>query len=252
MKLQFINMKTSKRTTATFLLFLLAASQLMAQSLMIAAGAGYKKPVTEVTNAFEKNTGIKVEAVFGNIQMVASQAKQTGEISCIIGDKKFLAKIESTISFSDYYSIGKGTLVLAFRKDIELSSPEDLLTEKVHSVFLPQKGKAIYGIAGSEALKSYGYTSRLANKLTQVATVPQVVSYLLTGEADAGFINMTEALANKDKLGGYLIIPDEKYSPITIVAGVVTDFKDKPETLKFIAFLHSDESKAIFEKYGLK
>ena len=117
---------------------------------------------------------------------------------------------------------------------------------------MPREGKAIYGIAGMEAIKSYGYSETLSGKLTQVATVPQVVSYLLTGEADAGFINLTEALANKDKLGGYLVIPDDKYKEIIIVAGVVKGFQDNPDLKKFSDFLQSGEAQAIFQKYGLK
>ncbi len=230
----------------------LCVSTVFAQNLMVAAGAGYKKPVSDVIEAFEKDTGIRTNAVFGNMQMVASQAKQTGEISCIIGDKKFLAALESTVTFVDYAAIGKGILVLAYRKGIKLEKPEDMASDRVKSLFVPQDKKAIYGTAGAEALKSYGYASKLAGKVTQVATVPQVVSYLLTGEADAGFINLTEAMANKDRLGGYIVVPQDKYGEILIVAGVVTGFQNAPETLKFIAHLKTEKAKKIFAKYGLK
>jgi molybdate transport system substrate-binding protein len=223
-----------------------------AQTLMIASGAGYKKPVTEVMESFKKETGIKTDAAFGNIQMVASQAKQTGEISCIIGDKKFLAALGSTVTFTGYQTIGKGILVLAYRKGVSIEKPEDMVSDRVKSIFMPQNKKAIYGIAATEALKAYGYTSGLAGKITEVATVPQVVSYLLTGEADAGFINLTEALANKGKLGGYLLIPGDKYTEILIVAGVVKGFEEKPETKKFLDHLQTKGAKQIFEKYGVK
>lgn len=235
-----------------FFIVLLSASTLSAQNLMIASGAGYKKPVTEVMKSFEKQTGIKTDAAFGNIQMVASQAKQTGEISCIIGDKKFLAQLGTTVKFTAWQPIGKGILVLAYRKGIILNKPEDIASDLVKSVFMPQDKKAIYGIAGTEALKSYGYSSKLAGKVTQVATVPQVVSYLLTGEADAGFINLTEAMANKDRLGGYLVVPEDKYTEIIIVAGVVKGFENKSETRQFIEYLQTKTAKEIFEKYGLK
>ena len=82
--------------------------------------------------------------------------------------------------------------------------------------------------------------------------MPQVVSYLLTGEADAGFINLTEAKANKDKLGGYLIIPEGTYSKNLIVAGIVKGFENKPEIRKFIDYLQTKNSKEIFDKYELK
>jgi len=237
----------------TVILFLLMLSmQINAQEIMIAVCAGYKKPFTEVIQVFEKSTKVKVTSVFGNIQMVSIQAKQTGEICCIIGDDKFLRKVKTTVTFKNYYPIGKGLLVLAYRKGFILNSPEDLVTDRVHSVFMPKDGKAIYGIASAESIKSYGFEEKLNDKLTQVSTVPQVVSYLHTGEADAGFINITEALANRENIGGYIMIPEDKYTKIDIVAGVINGFENKLGTREFIKFLSSDQAKSIFEKYGLK
>jgi len=244
--------KQTLRKEILSLILILTAGTLMAQDLMIASAAGYKKPVAEIVKLFEQESGTKVNAVYGNIQMVASQAEQTGEISCIIGDKKFLKKIESSVSFTEYHPIGEGQLVLAYRKGLTIAKIEDLLTDQVKTVFMPQDGKAIYGIAATEALKSYGYTEKLAPKITQVATVPQVVSYLLTGEIDAGFINLTEALANKDKLGGYFLVDKSKYTPIVIVAGVVKGFENKPETLDFIKLMSSEDALPVYQKYGLK
>jgi len=241
----------AKKITVIFSLLLLSM-QINAQEIMIAVCAGYKKPFTEVIQVFEKSTGVKVTSVFGNIQMVSIQAKQTGEIFCIIGDNKFLKKVKSTVTFKNYYPIGKGLLVLAYRKGLILSSPEELVTDKVQSVFMPKDGKAIYGIASAESIKSYGYEKKLKVKLTQVGTVPQVVSYLHSGDADAGFINITEALANRDNIGGYIAIPEDKYTKIEIVAGVVNGFENELGTKKFIEFLRSGQAKSIFEKYGLK
>lgn len=223
-----------------------------AQDLMIASGAGYKKPVTEVVGAFKEKSGLQVDVAYGNIQMVANQAKQTDEISCIIGDKKFLAGLESVVQFTSYQNIGKGILVLAYRNGITINDISDLLSENIKSVFMPQDGKAIYGVAAAEALKSYGYTDQLAAKTSSVATVPQVVSYLLTGEADAGFINLTEAVANKDKLGGYIIIPQDKYTDIMIVAGVVKGFEENANLKSFISFLTTEQAISCFKKYGVE
>jgi molybdate transport system substrate-binding protein len=224
---------------------------LNAQNLVIASGAGYKKPVTEIIENFEKQYHVEVDAIFGNLQMVASQARESGEVACIIGDKKFLARLGSTVSFADYTPMGKGIIVLAYRKGITLDKLEDIVTDKVKSLFMPQSGKAIYGVAGKETLESLGYMSKVSDKLTQVATVPQVLSYLLTGEADAGFINLTEALANKDKIGGYIIVPEDAYKPIEIVSGTVTGFENKELTRQFVSYLDSETAKVIIKKHGL-
>lgn len=223
-----------------------------ADDMTIASGAGYKKPVTEVMAAFEKESSIHINGAFGNIQMISNQAKQSGDISCIIGDKKFLKRMTKVVQFARYQSIGKGILVLAYRQGVVLDKVEDIATDKIASLFMPQEKKAIYGGAGMEALRSYGYAESLKGKVTQVATVPQVVSYLLTGEADAGFINLTEALANKDKLGGYIVVPQEKYGTIEIVSGVVQGFEKQEKVERFVEFLAADAAKHIFAKYGVQ
>ena len=222
-----------------------------AQKLVIAVGAGYKKPVSEIITCFQQDKDLKLDAIYGNSQMVANQAKQSGEVACIIGDKKFLKRLETTVSFAAYTPMGKGILVLAYRKGIDLEQLDEILSDKVKSLFMPQDGKTIYGIAGKEALDSLNYSKRVSAKLTQVATVPQVVSYLLTGEADAGFINLTEALANKDQIGGYIIVPADAYKTIEIVAGTVTGFQDEKMTKAFINYLNSETAKAIIKKHGL-
>jgi len=234
-----------------FILLFLGLQQLFAEDLMIAAGAGYKKPVQEIIDSFTVKSGLKVSAIFGNLQMVVSQAKESGEVATVIGDKKFLKKLSETLSFSGYTPLGKGILVLAFRKGLDVKSVADIQTPAVKSVFMPEDGKAIYGIAGKETLESLGYMKSVSPKLTQVATVPQVVSYLLTGEADAGFINLTEALANKDKLGGYLIVDSKAYKPIDIVAGTVKGFEENPANRQFIEFLKTPAVQTIAKKYGL-
>lgn len=155
-------------------------------------------------------------------------------------------------TFSAYQKIGNGRLVLAYRKGISVAKIEDLTNDKIKSVFMPQDKKAIYGIAATETIKTCGLTEKLSSKTTQVATVPQVVSYLVTGNADAGFINYTEALANKDKIGGFILVPEDKYTEIVIVAGLVSGFENKPKAKSFLEYLKSDSAKEIFNKYGLK
>lgn len=60
-----------------------------ASDLLIASGAGYRKPVTELMEAFNKETGLTVESSFGNMQQVRAQSEQNPDIAAIIGDRFF-------------------------------------------------------------------------------------------------------------------------------------------------------------------
>ena len=58
----------------------------------------------------------------------------------------------------------------------------------------------------------------LKDKILAVAGVTQVVTYILSGEVDAGFINQTELNAHKDEFGSFILIDKALYVPANIVA----------------------------------
>lgn len=229
-----------------FLMFI--AAVVNASGVKIASGAGYKKPIMEVVKLYEVSKGIKVEPIFGNMKQISSQAKSS-DIALLIGDKKFLSQ-KSGLDFVKYNFLGKGYVVLAYAQGIKLDKVEDIAQERIKKVAMPAPKKAIYGIAGKEFLISSKLDERIKNKLYVVATVPQVANYLITKEVEAGIINLTAALSFKDKLGGYIKVDENSYSPIDIVAGELSNC-DTSICKDFVEFLQSSGVKKIFQKYGM-
>lgn len=219
---------------------------LNASDFKIAAGAGYKKPLIEIIKEYEKN-GEKIDSIFGNLKQISTQASQT-DIALIIGDKNFLLK-KSNLTFTDFKTLGEGKLVIAYPTGKTLNSIEDLTKNEIQKISMPQPSKAIYGIAGEEFLKNSALYEKVKDKLLIVATVPQAMTYVLTNEVDASLINLTETIANKKKIGGYILVDKKYYSPIEIVVGKLNNCTKKCEN--FLEFLTSETSKSIFEKYGL-
>lgn len=219
----------------------------LAENLKIAAGAGYKAPVMELIKEYEKN-GKKVDAFFGNMKQVTTQAKHT-DIALIIGDKKFLST-KSQLKFDEYLDLGVGKLVIAYPKGSNLTSVQDLQNENIKKIAIPQASKAIYGIAGMELLENTNIYDSIKDKLLVVATVPHSMTYVITNEVDAGIVNLTAALANEDKIGGYIEAPVEYYSDIEIVAGKLVHCNSN-KCEDFVDFLSSPTSKNIFKNYGM-
>ncbi len=218
------------------------------ETFKIASGAGYKKPIMEVVKLYEAKTGVKLEPIFGNMKQISTQA-QNSDIALIVGDKKFFSK-NSGLEFKNYTFLGKGYVVLAYAKGVKLESLLDLRDEKIKKIAMPEPKKAIYGIAGEEVLKSSKLDEAVKEKLFVVATVPQVANYVITGEVEAGILNLTAVLPLKDKLGGYIKIDESLYQPIEIVAGSLETCNTL--TCKdFVGFLANPEVKDIFAKYGM-
>lgn len=228
------------------LTIIISVLTLNATDLKIAAGAGYKKPLMEIIKEYEKEGG-KVEGVFAHLKQVTTQATQT-DIPLILGDKNFLVN-KSGLKFKEFIPIGEGELVTVYPKGKTISSIEELSNDNIKKITIPDPSKAIYGIAGTEFLKNSKLEEKVKDKLLIVATVPQAMTYILTNEVDAAFVNLSEALANKDKIGGYIKVDKKYYTPIQIVFGKLDNCDKSCE--KFANFLTTQTAKDIFEKYGL-
>ena len=99
-------------------------------------------------------------------------------------------------------------------------------------------------------MKSKGWTERLQGRLITAATVPQVSSYLVSGEVDVGFINLTDAIDLDKRIGGYRTL-DGGYTPIRIVAGTVSGHESDPRARAFLDYLRSPPAAGVFRDFGM-
>ena len=239
-----------RRSLVCALLTLFSLAAHAADTLLIAAGAGYKRPLAEIAAAFEKSSGIHVEQIYGHMAGVVEQARQSNQVAIVFGDLYFLERVQ-TVAFADYLPLGEGRLVLAWPKGAELKVPADLLQPRFARIALPDNKAAIFGIAASEFLTRTGLEPQLRGRLQEVATVPQVSAYLVSGDVDAGFLNLTEALAIKDRIGGYLEIDRTQYAPVRIVGAVAKGFEQQPAVQALRQFLQTPQARSILERHGL-
>ncbi|MFQ9867530.1 MAG: molybdate ABC transporter substrate-binding protein [Bilophila wadsworthia] len=120
-----------------------------------------------------------------------------------------------------------------------MESPQDLQNPKIQSIGYPDKKGAIYGKAAERFLTQSGLRGPLKDKLRMFSTVPQVFSYLTTGELDAGFVNTAVVKAQGKSIGGSIDI-QSGYDPIEMVAAVVKGAEKDPEAEAFLTFLQSE------------
>jgi len=81
--------------------------------------------------------------------------------------------------------------------------------------------------------------------------VRQVLTWVETGEVDAGTVFMTDAIAS-DSVRVVEAADPALHSPSVNPVGIVETCEHKEEAQKFIDFLFSDEAVAVFERHGFK
>lgn len=215
----------------------------------VTTGAGYMNMVKELAAAYNAG-GQKVQEVYGgNMGQMLAQIEAGNGVNLVISDRGTLLASKSKVKFAKMQPLGSTVLVLAWRKGLDLKSPADLTKDDVKSVAYPDPKAAIYGRAASKYLETTGLGKKISSKVRQVATVPQVSSYLASGEMDAGFINRTAARAGAKKLGGSMEIPSG-YPPIEMVAAVVEG--GEKDAAPFAEFLKTDKARAIMKKHGVQ
>lgn len=233
-----------------FLLIVLMGAPITAQGkIVLASGAGYRSFVEDLADAYTAETGKEIERVYGNMARIIAQARSSSAVDLLLGDASFLKK--SQLPFISTTEVGKGRLVAAFPKGGSFTNESDLLSPQVTRIAIPDTSRAIYGKAAMEYLQNKDVYTQVKSKLLIVATVPQAASYVVAKEVDFSLINLTHAKKIEKSIGGYTLIDETAYSPITIIIGQLKNAAGTNESSDFIAFLQSEKVQEIRVHHGM-
>jgi len=220
-----------------------------ADEATLAAGAGFRRPLAEVATAYEKASSNKILQIYGHMGQVIAQARESGQIALVCGDQSVL-KDAKGVSFERFARLGLGKLVVAYRKGVNLAKAEDIAGDSVKRVGTPDQANAIYGKAGRQFLERAKLTDKIEPKLVKVGTVPQVTSYVISGEVDAGFVNATDAIGAGANIGGFVEVKSDLYDSVEVSCGAVAGKMTKAAE-GFVAFLATPQAREILARYGL-
>lgn len=110
--------------------------------------------------------------------------------------------------------------------------------------------REILGKASQQSGYGSDFAARvLANVVAEEVNVKQVVARVARGEADAGFVYVTDVQAAGGAVAG-ITIPEELSVTAWYSIGILAS-ADEPELAReFVALVLSDEGQAVLEKYG--
>ena len=98
-------------------------------------------------------------------------------------------------------------------------------------------------------MKKLGVWEKVQSKIIFAKDVRTVLTYVDTGNVDAGLVYKTDA-ATSSKVKILATAPEGSHAPIIYPAAVLTGTKNQKAAEEFLAYLAGTEGKAVFEKYG--
>lgn len=242
--------------TLSFLLagLLAMTNHARADEVSIAVAANFTAPMQKIAAAFEKDTGHKVVASFGSTGKFYAQIKGGAPFELLLSaDEETPAKLiteNAAVPGSPFtYAIGK--LVLWSAKPGVVDGQGEVLKKGAFEhIALANPKLAPYGAAGIEVMKALGAYDGAQTRVVTAENITQAYQFVSTGNAQLGFVALSQVLKDGKIEGSSWIVPAKLYTPIRQDAVILDKGKGKPATLALMQYLKSETSVAIIRSYG--
>ena len=237
------------------LLALLASTAALADEVQVAIAANFTAPIKLIAADFEKDTGHKTVLSFGATGKFYAQITNGAPFEVFLSaDDTTPARLEkegAAVSGSSFtYATGK--LVLWSAKPGVVDAQGDVLKKgdfKTLAIAAPKL--APYGAAAVETLAKLGLTAAVEPKLVTGESIGQAFSFVSTGNADLGFVALSQVYeGGKIKTGSGWIVPANLHSPIRQDAVLLTKGKDNQAAAALMTFLKTEKAKAVIRSFG--
>ena len=140
-------------------------------------------------------------------------------------------------------------MVVPFESALRLTSFGDLALDKVKKIAIGDPKSVPAGMYASQSFDELGITAQLQPKEVLAADVRQVLTYVESGNVDAGVVYWTDAITSP-KVKVVAVGPEDINAKIVYPVAVMKASKNRDLAKSYIDFLLGAQAKALFEKYG--
>ncbi|MDN8592339.1 molybdate ABC transporter substrate-binding protein [Paenibacillus sp. 11B] len=223
--------------------------------LTISAAASLTDAMKEIEANYEKSHPyIELNFNFGASGALQQQIEQGAPADVFVSaaTKNMNALVdEKLIASGDQKSLLQNSLVAIIPADSSntVTSEKDLTADSIKTVAIGIPESVPAGTYAKEALTNAKLWDQLEGKLVQGKDVRQVLQYVETGNADAGFVYKTDALTS-DQVKIAFEVDQNSYTPANYPVGIIEGTKHRTEAEQFYTYLQTPEVLDVFAKYG--
>ena len=240
------------------LLLVFAGAFTSAQEITVAAAADMSAVLPQLVADYTKMTGQTVKLSFGASGNLTNQIRNGAPFDVFFSaDEEYPQQLiaEGLALKETLYRYAVGRLVLWVPADspLDLSKlgMKALLDPSVNKISMANPAHAPYGRAAEAALRHFAIYDQVSSRLVLGENVSQAAQFVESGNAQAGLIALSHALAPamKDK-GRYWTVPLDAYPTLNQAAVVLSRSAHQDAARRFLEFLRSPEAKSLLTSYG--
>jgi molybdate transport system substrate-binding protein len=223
--------------------------------LTLSIAASLQPAINEVEAAYERQHGsVEFRNNFGSSGTLAREIEQGAPVDAFISaGSKPMDQLQShgLLLAGTHANLLRNTLVLIVPAGSHLGGINELTRSDVKLIALGDPESVPAGQYGRQTLEALHLWEQVNPKLVLGKDVRQVLTYVETGNADAGFVYATDALSSK-RVRVAETVPEGMHDAIVYPMAVVKGTRNEQAARAFAAFLRSPESAAIFIKHGFR
>lgn len=254
--------KTRRRAVAGLLIFFatgaavlpVAALGQQGGSITVSAAISLKDALDEIAPMYEKRVpGAKIALNFGGSGTLEHQIEQgaPADVFFSAAEKQMNAMDEQELLLKGTRrDIVLNTLVLIVPRGSNLvQKTEDLARAEVKAIALGEPNTVPAGLYAQQTLEHLGLLAAVRKKIVYAKDVRAVLTFVETGNADAGFVYGTDARTSP-LVRVAATAPGDSHDEIVYPAAVLKRTKSPELAKAFLDFLASEDARGVFVKYG--
>jgi molybdate transport system substrate-binding protein len=223
-------------------------------SLTVSAAASLKDALEELANVSRsQGHNFKIAYNFGSSGSLQQQISQGAPVDVFISaatkQMDTLEEENLLLPGSRQNLLTNQLVLIAPKNEQTIQTFSDLSSDRISKIAIGEPNSVPAGQYAQEVLNYYKLLDLVKSKLVYAKDVRQVLTYVETGNVDAGFVYVSDT-KQSEQVTIVATAPSESHSPIIYPIAILKDSKNPQTAQEFSKFLASPQAKAIFEQYG--
>src|SRR5580704_2612397 len=220
----------------------------------VSAAISLKDSLDEIGKLYEKaHPGAKISFNYAGSGTLQRQIEQGAPVDIFFSAaEKQMDDLQSKdlVDAGTRRNIVANQLVLIVpASDTAIHSFQDLSNVSVKVLALGEPSTVPAGTYARQTLEHLGIWGGVEKKVVLAKDVRAVLTYVETGNADAGMVYQTDAQGST-KVRIVTVAPANSHDPIIYPAAIMKGAKNPSAAASFLAFLSSSAAREVFAKYG--
>jgi len=223
--------------------------------ITVSAASSLKDALDEINSKYmQTHSGITVTINYGASGALQQQIEQGAGVDLFFSaaaKQMDQLKSKGLIVAETERNVLGNQLVLVVPSDskVDLQEFVGVTTADIKKLALGEPGSVPAGQYAQEVFTKLGIMDGVKSKVVYGQNVKEVLSWVETGNADAGVVYASDAKVST-KVKVMATAAEDTHSPIVYPAAVIKSSKNQDAAKAFLDYLGSSEAKAIFENKG--